>query len=274
MNAPDRILDGLVRDLPREVYFAHEAMSQSGAKRMIRSPMHYRLDRTQPSKQTEAMQFGTAVHDGVLEPDFFASRVVQAPEINRRTKDGKADWQAFCAANDGRIVLEADDMARVRSCVNAVRAHPAAMKLLTGAEVELSFFWRDAKYDVPCKARWDARNHGGVVDLKTTIDASPEGFARQAANLLYHMQEAQYRSAAEHVLNESPTFFAFICVESEPPHAVACYTLPPAAVHAGAHLMSVALDRYAKALAAGDWPGYSPTIDVLPFPSWALRFAA
>lgn len=271
MNAPDRILDGLMRDLPAEVYHAHEALSNGGAKKILRSPQHYRLMRTTANEQTAAMQLGTCCHTGILEPDRFASTVVQAPELNRRTNVGKADYEAFCAAHAGKIILSADDMKRAQACISAVRAHPAAMKLLTRAEVELSLFWRDGRYDVPCKARWDARNHGGVIDVKTCADASPEGFSRAIGSFLYNLQAAFYFSGGEHVLGETPTFFCFIAVETEPPFSVACYELDTPSILAGMNLADEALRRYAEALQTGQWRGYPETIQRINAPRWMLR---
>lgn len=274
MNAPEFILEGVVRDLPGELYHAHEAMSASGAKKMLRSPQHYKLMRDQPSEPGDAMRFGTAVHCGVLEPDAFDQRICCAPKVDKRTKDGKAAWSEFSASNDGKLILDSDAFDRVRRCIDAVHAHPAALALLADAERELSLFWSDGRYKVPCKARYDARNHGGVIDLKTTTDASPDGFARQCASLLYHLQAAFYFSGAEHVLNATPDFFAFICAESEPPYGVACYTLPGNAIMAGARLANIALERYASALESGEWRGYPDTIESLPFPRWAVTFNA
>jgi exodeoxyribonuclease VIII len=131
--------------------------------------------------------------------------------------------------------------------------------------------WIDGKWKVPCKCRFDAVNRGGGIDLKTTQDASPEAFARTIATYRYDLQAAWYLSGAEHVLDETPQFFAFIVVEAEPPHAVACYAIGPASVQAGAARAEVALERYAKALAAGEWPGYEPTIQPIEMPSWARR---
>lgn len=279
-------LAGSIDDLPAERYHAHEAMSASGAKKMLRSPMHYRLMRDTPNVPTDAMQFGTVCHTGVLEPHCLGPRVCVLPadpprrptkaQINAKrpspeTMDAIAWWQEFDAAAAGKIVMAMDEFQRATKCISAVLAHPAASKLLDGAVVERSLFWSDGEYKVPCKARFDAMNLGGVIDVKSTQDASPEGFARQAANLLYHVQAAHYCSAAEHVLDASPEFFAFICVESEPPHAVAVYTLPPVAIRAGARLMDEALARYRDALAGGTWPGYSETINPLELPRWALR---
>lgn len=241
---------------------------------MLRSAQHYLLMRTTPNEPSPAMLFGSAVHTGILEPDTFGNAVAVAPDVNKRTNAGKAEFEAFAAENAGRIILSTEDHARALRCIDAVRAHPGAAKLLEGGERELSLFWNDGRYGVPCKARFDALNHGGVIDLKTCLDASPEAFARAAATFLYHVQAGHYLSAGEHSLHETPRFFVLICVESEAPHAVACYVLPSNAILAGQRLMNRALERYRDALAAGQWRGYPQTIETLPFPKWATTFAA
>lgn len=262
---------GLRTDMAAADYHAVEAMSNGGAKKILQSPAHYRLMRTTPNVPSAPMQFGTAVHDGALEPEAFDSRVVVAPECDKRSNAGKQLWAEFTFDNEGKTVLSRPDFDRARRCIDAVLAHPTAAFLLRGAEVEHSLFWEDGQYKVPCKARIDARNHGAFIDLKTTKDASPTGFARQAADLLYHLQGAHYMSGGEHVLNATPEFFGFIAVESEEPHAVACYQLPPIALHRGRHHADEALARYRDALAAGAWPGYAEQITELNLPRWALR---
>lgn len=264
--------EGVFADMPAEAYYAIEALSASGARKLRRSPAHYRLERDTPSAPTDAMQFGSAVHIGVLEPQRWAAQVVRAPAVNKRTNAGREEWAAFQAANAGRIVLAADDYQRAQDCIAAVLAHPAAAALLKGASTELSLFWRDARYDVPCKARIDVRSHGGLADLKTTQDASAQAFARSIATLDYHAQAAHYFSGCEHMLNETPQFWCFIAAESEPPHGVAVYSLAGNAVLAGQRLMAEALARYAEAVSSGTWPGYPPQIESIQLPKWALRF--
>jgi exodeoxyribonuclease VIII len=276
VNAPERIVPefapGVVAGMPFDVYHATEALSASGAKKLLRSPMHYRLERDQPGEPTDAMNFGTAVHVGVLEPDQFDARICCAPKVDRRTTVGKATWEKFVADSAGKLVLAQDAFDRARRCVDAVHAHPAARRLLDGGERELSLFWHDGKWKVPCKARYDLRSHGGITDLKTCQDASPEGFGRAIASFQYHLQAAIYVSGAEHLLDASPQFFAFIAVESEPPHAVGCYALPGNAILAGIHLMNRAMSRYAAAIESSSWPGYADTIETIQLPKYALRF--
>jgi hypothetical protein len=263
---------GLFDGMPSTQYHAIEALSSSGVAKLLHSPKHYRLFRDSFNAPTPQMQFGTAVHCGVLEPALFATAVVAAPYVNKRTKDGKAQWLAFCTANAGRIVLAAADYARVLRCVEAVRNHPAASQLLAGATVERSLFWNDGQYNVPCKARLDAWNAGILVDLKTTADASRDEFARSIATYGYHVQAAHYTNAAEAVLNESPEAYVIVAVESEPPHEVACYRLPANALLAGAHRLAKALATYADVMASGVWSGYPATIDTIQLPRYALRF--
>jgi len=171
---------GLFSTMPAEQYHAIEAMSSGGIKKMLQSPLHYKLMRDTPNEPTPAMQFGTAVHAGALEPYTFSERVVAAPEVNKRTKDGKAEWDAFAAANAGKVVLSADDYARALRCIEAVGNHPGAMRLLHGSRREVSLFWIDDTYKVPCKVRLDVWNFGGIVDLKTTQDAAPRRSAARS----------------------------------------------------------------------------------------------
>jgi exodeoxyribonuclease VIII len=268
------IYDGVYYRMPETTYHAIEAISASGAKKILRSPMHYKLMRDQPSEPTETMEFGTAVHCGVLEPDRYVSRVVLSPTFNKRSNAGKAEFAAFCAEHAGKIVLAPAEHAAAAKCIAAIRASPAARRLLRGAYTEVSLFWRDGQYDVPCKARLDAINFGGILDVKTTKDASPQEFRKSAANFQYHLQGAQYHNAHEAVFNETPEFFAMICVESEEPHAVAVYDLDRSAIMAGKRLMDEAYARYRDALAAGKWIGYDERITTLVLPTWATRFDA
>jgi exodeoxyribonuclease VIII len=271
---PPAFEPGFFSTMPAVNYHAIEAMSSSGAKKILRSPEHYLLARTTQNAPTAAMQFGTVVHAAVLEPDTLLTIACAAPEwkFHGNSNDGKAERAEFAAAATGRIVLPAADFRRALRCADAVRRNRAAAKILAGANVEESLFWIDGKYKVPCKVRWDIRNLGGLADLKTCQDASAEKFAKDCATFLYHVQNAHYFAGAEAVLNETPRFFVFIAVESEEPHAVKCYTLPPEAVRYASGRLDLALERYAKARESGQWIGYGDTIDVLPFPRYALKF--
>jgi exodeoxyribonuclease VIII len=266
-SLPELFADGVYYGLPAEAYHAHEAMSASGAKKILRSPMHYKLMRETPSEPTAAMEFGTAVHCGVLEPERYDSCVVRADFASKR---GKA-YDEFAAQHQGQIILLTDEHDRAASCIAAVRASPAGRRLLQGAKTEVSLFWQDKQYNVPCKARLDAISLGGVSDVKTAKDAGPDEFSRACATFSYHLPGAHYLNGYEAVLNETPEFFAMIVVESEPPHAVAVYELGRASIVYGLRQMDEAMSRYRDAVAKGKWEGYGDKIITIDLPKWAIK---
>ena len=92
------------------------------------------------------------------------------------------------------------------------------------------------------------------------------------ANLLYHVSAAQYYDACEAVLDRTPDFFVFVCVESEPPHGVACYELQPRDILVGERLMNIARERYRDARKSGRWIGYPETVEAITLPRWAVTF--
>jgi len=280
-------MPGYYEDMPAQDYFDVEAMSQSGAKKILRSPEHYILDRKEQKEPTPNMILGTAIHAALLEPDRFPLLVIQGAE-NAPARPTKAQlnaakpspaalasiayWKAFDEANKGKIVLDPETYARCIGARDAVRRKPRCMRLIEETSPEASLFWIDGEYQVRMKARLDLRAFGGIADLKSTGDASPDEFVRSCVKFGYHVQAANYFSGCEHVLDYTPAFFALIAVETDPPYGVGLYAMPTAAIQAGGVLMRVAMERYAEAIATGVWKGYDEAIVELKFPKWALRF--
>lgn len=271
---------GVFDDMPAETYHAIPALSSGGAKRIRRSAKHFRVQLTKRKEPTAAMKLGTAIHFGVLQPELFDRYILVEPEVDKRTTVGKVAWAdhlatvAAARADGGRevVTLKQADRDRARFAADAVLAHPGAQELLAGATRELSLFWNDGRYGVPCKARLDLWNAGILGDVKSCGNASAEEFARDMGTYDYHVQGAHYYSGAEHALNESPRLFVFIAVETEDPYDVALYELGRASMQAGMHAMDDALQRYKEVLETGEYPGYPQTVQTLELPRWKLRF--
>lgn len=277
MNAAEPFVpagDCLIESLPAAVYHSVEALSASGSKEINRSPAHFKVARTVKREPTPPMLIGSAAHTAILEPESFETEVVCAHRIDKRTRAGKEAAEEFDRLHAGKIVLDLESYESVLRMRDAVMEHPAARRLLEGTRRELSLFWRDRAYGVPCKSRFDAWSDAQkfIVDLKTTVDASPDAFGRAIGSYQYHLQAAFYYMAAEALLNCTPTAFVFIAVEKEPPYAVGCYVLETAHLLAGARLVEQALDKYKKAIEADRWAGYGDLIQPARVPSWALRF--
>jgi hypothetical protein len=246
-------------------YHADLAVSASHLHAIARSPYHYwsrYLDpNRKPVEPTAAMRLGTLVHTAVLEPDELLQRygVCQA----RNTKAGKE--QAERMAAEGLEPVTSADMALALSMASSVRQHPAAYALLAQGKAEQSFWWDDATTGLRCKCRPDWYYGSTVVDLKTTTDASPAGFARSVATFRYHVQASHYLSGLH-----GAERFVFIAVEKTAPYAVAVYELDAEAMAAGNELRLRDLRMIADCQATQEWPGYGDDCQTLSLPKWAL----
>jgi PDDEXK-like domain of unknown function (DUF3799) len=266
------ITTGVHYDQPGEVYHKVEAFNSGSVSKLLRSPAHFVAHRTKGVTPTASMVLGSALHMALLEP-HLNHRIIESPEFGRKKADLEAKEAFYKTVPPNALVLDPDDMKRLRGMIDAVMSHPACVQLLTGGRSEVSLYWADGKEKVACKARIDyLRADLGVIDLKTTSDASPDAFKRSVASWFYHSQAWHYWSAVEAVLNSSPPFFVWIAVESDPPHGVGVYQIGTPSLLAGARLVSEAMRRYAECQRSGKWPAYPPTIETLDVPRWALTF--
>lgn len=270
MSAPE-FIPGVHDGMDAEDYHALAALSSSGIKKLLRSPAHYLVERTKATPPTESMRIGTAIHTLVLEPDR-SWEVVAMPEFNARTKDGRAERDAWLAAHPGVQAFDAETLQNIHDAVGAVRSHPGASELLSDGTAERSVLWRDSAEQVECRARFDwHRADTAIVDLKSCADASPEAASRAIGSFQYHVSAAHYWIGHEHVFDASPAFWAFVFVETAPPFGVACYVLDAASLRAGMTLCGRAYKTFRQCVESGRWPGYADEIATISAPRWALR---
>jgi exodeoxyribonuclease VIII len=195
-----------------------------------------------------------------LEPDELSSRYGIC--LPRNTKAGKEMEGEMIAA--GIEAVTASDMEQAMAMAGSVRSHQAAAALLRDGKAEQSFWWDDTPTGLRCKCRPDWYTGNTIVDLKTTTDASPKGFARSVAQWRYAIQQNHYLAG---------TFaerFVFIAVEKTYPYAVGVYELDEAAALYGEAERRNNLQTIADCRAISEWPGYGNTIQSLSLPAWAL----
>jgi len=249
-----------------EQYHADPAVSASHLHAIAKSPYHYWsrfLDpNRKPVEPTAAMRLGTLVHCAVLEPDELLQRYGVC--ASRTTKAGKEQAQQMAA--DGIEPVTSSDMALALSMAASVRTHQAASALLAKGKAERSFWWDDTATGLRCKCRPDWFYGTTIVDLKTTTDASPAGFARSVATFRYHVQASHYLAGLH-----GAERFVFIAVEKTYPYAVGVYELDADALGIGEQLRRHDLRVIADCKAINEWPGYGDTIQPLSLPKWALN---
>lgn len=264
----------MIAGLSNAQYQKWQGLSVSKIKELSKSPMHLRYRMDNPQEPTPAMQIGTVFHAAVLEPETLSDVVAVAPDVDRRTKDGKAAWAEFEQDAAGKIILKQAEMEQISDMAEAVEAHPEAMWLLADVNnplTEVSCFWTDFR-SFGCKCRPDRLTADGIViDLKTTDDASPDGFARACAQYKYHWQAAWYLTGLTAASGYQHDDFRLIAVEKKPPYGVGVYQMPRVYIDIAREQIAPLLDLYRRCLEDNSWPGYSDKTEILQMPVWALK---
>jgi hypothetical protein len=253
----------LVQKDSNAYYHAQTHFIGASGLKLINKKSVYHFFNQAPQKSTPNLLFGSAYHTLVLEPENFhaeyyclddAEKVLEIGGGNPRATKVYKEWRAEVEqANAGKTCLSTDEWTKLHDMHSALFADPAIGKLLSNGAAETSHYVDFAGPLV--KVRPDYLKAKAIIDLKTCEDASPDGFARAAANYGYHLQAALYCDVLEHV-TEVERLFVFVAQEKEYPYAAAIYKPTDGFLAQGRYEYQLAMDKYTAALETGIRPGY------------------
>jgi hypothetical protein len=292
MNTPTTY-PSVIRDLEASSYHRHEAVSKHGLDDFRKAPAYYDWKRKNPRETTSpALLFGSLYHTVILEPELlpklYATVPADAPKrptrIQREAKKPSLEtleaihwWDTFNGSNDGKIIVNAEDVAKCHAMSEAMMKNLACRNAIESARLytEASLFWQDATTGVKCRARPDIiRADGLIIDPKTCQDASEDAFQRAAWNYGYYRQAAMYLDGWEAVSGEKAKAFIFIAQESEAPYLCRAYVASSSMIDFGRSQIREDLEMFAKCEESGIWPGLGDVPAELNLPAWAMPKAA
>ncbi|WOH61951.1 PD-(D/E)XK nuclease-like domain-containing protein [Bradyrhizobium sp. BWC-3-1] len=180
--------------------------------------------------------------------------------------------------NGHRNVLEPEQWDQLMNMRDAVMAHPIARAvLLKPGKAERSVYWVDPETGELCRCRPDWWTDDDIVlDVKSTEDASLEGFSKSIANFGYDTQDAFYHDGCEAVGRPLRAFLFLACektarVVDGKPLGVAVYCLDEAGRELGRAKNRAALATYAECKRTKIWPGYSEKVQTISLPQWHMN---
>ena len=223
-------------------------ISHSRLNAFKRSPLHLIHYLTQPKEQTPAMAFGSAFHMALLQPDQFQYEYAVAPDVDRRSKEGKLEWDAFVYNNEHKTVISRNDMEKIdRMCVSILSSGQASDLILSATEKELLTEWVNEDTLLPMRGIIDGVGSNFMFDLKTCTDATPHKFQREAWNMDYHRQAAIYLDSLQ---GESKEFY-FIAIEKEAPYGVSVHRCDQSVIDKGRTQFLKLLEEYRNWVSLG-----------------------
>lgn len=263
-----------IEQLPARDYHAREALGGTSIARWAKStPLEWKFDRDNGTKETPAMALGTLVHAIILEPETIASDYAVAPEVDRRTKAGKEEWARFQEEEYGAIVVTSEQMRIAKAAAEAVKQREEVYGLLRAGKREVSYFVDHPDLPLQLKARVDfegvTRGLGPILlDVKTTRDLSDRFLARRLVDGGYAPQLAHYSNVVEWETGQRPNECLILWIRNVDPVDIRVHRIDQAALEIGARLCETAYREIAACQANGVWPGYPSRIDTLSLPGW------
>ena len=254
----------MILNMTNEAYHARPEISSSDVKAVAaKSLAHWK---GKVWKESSAFALGSAVHALVLEAEN--NLVMRGPEDRRGNK-----WkEAKLAADlDGKILLTEGDYDLAQAIAAPIINHEVVKGWIADPSfvAEASFFAEDYLTGVKMKCRPDGYlvGSGIVFDIKTTRDASPEGFPREIRNYNYDLQASYYLRCLQQA-GYMATTFVFVAVEKEPPYAVCLHALTEGYLGVADARVTATLEKISRAEASNLFTTGWPLINVVDLPRW------
>lgn len=288
MNSIPQLLqssDQLIQGMSNDEYHARPEYSSSQLKDLLRSAAHFYSNNILKEVEREtkaAMNFGTLAHTLFLEPEQFENEFVVAPKFERRTKAGKEQALAWEQANQGKILVDAEQVeAAKRIVINLQKLSSYADMQNNYGMAEASIFFTDPVFDLPLRIRPDWHiapcktfPNGLILDLKTTTDARAHAFSKKCSDFGYDLSASMYREGfQQYYQTEQKPNFVLLVAESSIPFNVKQYKASDLFLSVGDTRYNKAKELLAESLLINEWDGYSLEMEDLFLPSYMTKQA-
>lgn len=260
-----------VYDIDEATYHADPvpggSLSSTGARKLLPPgcPAQFKHELDHGQQPRRHLELGTAVHTLAL---GSGPHIVRIDADNYQTKH--AQQQRDQARANGHTPLLPHELQQAQDMATELLAHPQAGQLIApgSGEAEQTLIWQDNETGIWCRARldWLADHH--IVDLKTTVDASPEAIQKAIWTYRYHQQRGWYVDGHRAVLGGEPEFH-FIFQAKTPPYLITVVELDDLTAHIGDARNHRARHIYADCQRTGHWPGHGDHTHLLGLPVWA-----
>ena len=229
----------------------------------------------QELKESATLEKGKAVH-AIFEAKSKGgkSSVVRGPSDRRGNKWKEAKQQA---EQQGKILLTERDYDEALEIVESALFNSEFLRSKITAKnfiSEASIFTTCKKTGMLIKCRPDGllvpqneKGKGEILDIKTTQDASPEGFQRELRKYNYDLQIAFYLHTMRCASLPCSEMY-LVAIEKTPPYAVGVHVLSEIYIKHAEKRMIQTLEKIKHAESTQDFSTGWPKINQVHLPAW------
>lgn len=266
----EKKLNGIVQ-LSDDLYHKGPGFSRSNLTDLLKSYDYMLFKKAEKKEKTPSLIFGDAVHVSFLTPDIFKRDFLVMPKfgLKKIEKEAKAVW---LENHKDFTCLKEDVMDEVKMMAKKLHEHPTVTEVMKTATTEQAIYWTKDEILYKCKIDITviASDTKAIpIDLKTTIDASPQEFRKSIRNYNYDVQAAHYLEGVRTIWPETD-IFAYICIEKTPPFGIGLYNLNDASIEAGEQVRQALIKKLKLSLEHNEKRGYSINFEDISLPAYGF----
>jgi len=265
----EMIRPGIYTNIPEDIYHAMPLPSAHKLWTFRKtSPYHFWDKYLNPNREVEkyestALTIGKAFHLSVLEPTK-AGLVRMAPELNLRTKDGKAQMDEFKkSCEPGSLILQPNDFQRLFQMIGEFwksEKNQTHFKNTNEGLNEVTIIW--IEQGIKMRGRIDRVVGNQLHDLKTANDVSRYAFGDAANRYGYAWQLMIYQRGWFQLTGEvlNPLITA---IESDRPYQTKMFTVSDAQFEREAEIFEKIIAIYKYCVTNNHWVSYAEEPELL-----------
>lgn len=283
------------KENPNDWQLRNGHVSASALKRLKISPAHFIEE--EKKEKTDALIFGGAYHCFILEPEkfnkeyfVFDERDILEKLIGEGAKSPRAtnaykEWKdAQLSFAQGKTMIDLDTFETLEIMKERLLSNRYIRQLLSDGEPEKCFYCTvksmdDKETNIIIKPDFLKYKKRAVIELKTAIDASKDGFPRACAEFDYHIQAALYADFMSFIDPDPiyPWSFIYIVQESKRPYAYNLFEASPQYLAQGRYEYEQLIMLFNQCKENNRWPGYQVWtqnrfgINELNLPKWGIQ---
>lgn len=250
----------MIKSMSIKEYHEADGLSKSMMDHLKKSPAHFIFEvANEEDKQNDNFLLGSLLHTMLLETTKLSVLYAVAPNVDKRTKKGKQEYEEFLENAQGKEIVTQEQLDLAMIWASKILEHPKASEYFKKKSInEVSIFWTDESTGELCKARPDKiiLEDDCIVDLKTAVSAQQDDFQRKAFDLGYHRQAYWFGEAYRQQYGRDLKEFVFIVVEKTPPFNVVVYVASEFFIEVGGLECRKLLNEYHDCKKSGNWYGY------------------
>lgn len=210
-----------VKDTFPEYLSKKDFIAASDIKTFLKSPKLYYYEKylKQEKEELRHLSIGSAIHEKVMEPEYFDLHFIVFPKVDKRTKDGKAAYETFVKQAEGKTIIYEDELEMINIIAETAKSNKTFMSFLEDSYTELSCYTVDEKTGLRIRMRPDilSKSKSTIVDIKSCMESSPKEFKRNVFSYGYNLSAAYY---CDFINREN---YVFAAMEKSQPYQVSLF---------------------------------------------------